>query len=412
MKKQASAKKKTSKSAKKSTEKEIYLEGKMDTPAEVAVYYGFKTTTDPIIKKDDIAKAKGLEESDPRKGADGPRFPLEERVAIMRTFAEKNWGAENPPVSIFYRTPLPGEKKSTKAGSKHVSFGLEIMGTTKSIAEALILETVIAILKEEGFENLHIEINSLGNSDSATKFSRELTAYYRKHLGDLSAGCRQAFKDGAFEVLGCNSHDCCLKLTESAPRAVSFLNETDRIHFQEILEFLESTGVSYQINNSLVGNRNFETGTIFEIREDGNDRSKPPLAYGARYEGLARKLGARRDIPSVGISVSYERKNKSAGTNHRIKKPKVFYIQLGFEAKRKSLGVIELLRHAKIPVYQSISRDRLGSQFAAAEKMGVPYIMIMGQKEAVENSVIVRNLANRSQETVPIADLPKYLRKI
>ncbi|MFA6898534.1 MAG: His/Gly/Thr/Pro-type tRNA ligase C-terminal domain-containing protein, partial [Candidatus Paceibacterota bacterium] len=102
----------------------------------------------------------------------------------------------------------------------------------------------------------------------------------------------------------------------------------------------------------------------------------------------------------------------SAGTNHRIKKPKVFYIQLGFEAKRKSLGVIELLRHAKIPVYQSISRDRLGSQFAAAEKMGVPYIMIMGQKEAVENSVIVRNLANRSQETVPIADLPKYLRKI
>ena len=95
-----------------------------------------------------------------------------------------------------------------------------------------------------------------------------------------------------------------------------------------------------------------------------------------------------------------------------MKKPKVYFIQIGFEAKLKSLTVIEMLRKARIPIMQSLSKDSLSAQLAIAEKMMVPHVIIFGQKEAMDETVIVRNMENRSQETVKLAKLPEYLKKI
>jgi histidyl-tRNA synthetase len=93
-----------------------------------------------------------------------------------------------------------------------------------------------------------------------------------------------------------------------------------------------------------------------------------------------------------------------------MKKPKVYFIQVGFEAKLKSLNVIEILRKAHVPIAQSLSKDSLGAQLAVAEKTGVPYVIIFGQMEAVKNNVIVRNMETRSQETVPLSELSQYIK--
>ena len=95
-----------------------------------------------------------------------------------------------------------------------------------------------------------------------------------------------------------------------------------------------------------------------------------------------------------------------------IKKPKVFFIQLSFDAKLKSFEVIEILREAKIPMAQSIAKDSLGAQLSQAEKMNVPFAIILGQKEALENSVIVRNMDTRSQDTVKIDRLADYFKHL
>jgi histidyl-tRNA synthetase len=82
------------------------------------------------------------------------------------------------------------------------------------------------------------------------------------------------------------------------------------------------------------------------------------------------------------------------------------------EAKLLSLPVIEILRKIKIPVFQSLPKDKLGAQVSVAERMRIPYTMIMGKKEAVEKSVIVRHNDTRSQETVLISELGAYMKKL
>ena len=140
------------------------------------------------------------------------------------------------------------------------------------------------------------------------------------------------------------------------------------------------------------------------------------LAGGGRYDYLAKQLGSKKDVPAVGFSVGVDRIIASPWYKKLypriIRKPKIYFIQLGGEAKLKSLNVIDILRKAHVPISQSLSKDSLGVQLAIAEKLEVPYAIIFGVKEAIENSVIVRDMENRSQETVKLDKLLDYLKKI
>ena len=69
------------------------------------------------------------------------------------------------------------------------------------------------------------------------------------------------------------------------------------------------------------------------------------------------------------------------------------------------------MRKAHIPVSHSISKEGLKSQLKIASKLEVPFALILGQKESLENSIIIRNMNSRAQETVPIDNLVETLKK-
>ena len=184
------------------------------------------------------------------------------------------------------------------------------------------------------------------------------------------------------------------------------------------MEYLEEMNIPYNINKKLVRGLSYYTRTVFEIIEQKGSEEGAPLtiAGGGRYDYLARQLGSKKDVPAVGFSIGVDRIIASTWYKKLapriIKKPKIYFIQLGSEAKLKSLNIIEILRKAHIPIAQSLSKDSLGSQLAIAEKLNIPYALIFGVKEAIENAVIVRDMSNRSQETVKLDKLLDYLKDL
>jgi histidyl-tRNA synthetase len=191
---------------------------------------------------------------------------------------------------------------------------------------------------------------------------------------------------------------------------MSFLTEPSRVHFKEVLEYLETLEIPYRINNALISNKKMCSQTVFEIRDLDTDKV---VAAGLRYNSVPKKIGFKRDMGAVGITILLPKaKDAKKSQPKSVKSPKVYFMQLGFDAKLKSLNVIEMLRRSKIPLAQSLGRDKLGGQVQTAENMNIPYTIIMGQKEAMENSVIVREMATRSQDTVKIENLPEYLKKM
>ncbi len=389
----------------------------LDKIGEIAVYYGFIPMKSPSVSKTDIAAAKDLLAEEQDIGTDdypgNLSFHAEEKVALIRMYNESNMHTLPQPVMLYFKDPYRGSIKTDKY---HRYADFEMLGTSGSIAEATLIQTARAMLIEEGYVNTSVEINSVGDKDSIVRFVRELTSYYRKNINEMTPACRQLFKLDPFSLLS-STDVSCAALNAAAPRAMDFLTETSRHHLEETLEYLEALRIPYVINNGLIGNRAYCTETIFSIinLSADNDTSKEPriLAIGTRYNGLAKRLAMKRDVQGVGMSLLIKStKNNLRKSVTKMKRPIASFVQLGLESKLMSLDLIERLRQANIPLYLSLAKDRLGAQVSSIEKYHTPYVIVVGKKEAVEKTAIVRHNDTHSQDVVPLDELPKYMKKV
>jgi histidyl-tRNA synthetase len=376
---------------------EVLFKG-VDQATEISTYYGFYPINSPEIKKIDRDTAnKVLKDEKDSFPGNLDIFEIEDRVAILREYIDKKMDRSGQPALVSY------EKKSDK---KHNLFHLEILGTNKSIADATIIKTSLEILKEYGLENLVVKINSMGDKDSYNKFLKEFVSYTKKNMEEMTSQCRQNFKKNPLCILNCE-HEKCVKIAETCPKPMNFLSEPSRNHFKEVLEHLETLEIAYEIDEKMVSDRTYGCFTVFKIIKA--EEQKNTLCAGVRFNTLSKKIGLKKETQSMGAVIKLpEKKNE---IKKKIFKPVVSFVQIGFEAKLKSLQVIEILRKEKIPTFQVLSRDKLSSQLQIADNLKIPYTIIMGQKEAMENSVIVREALTHSQETVSIKNLSIYLKK-
>lgn len=409
---------------------EYYIyQGLFEKAQEVALYYGFKPIETPVLEREDVfisAIGEGTDVVDKEmysfRSKGGERLSLrpEYTASVMRAYLEHGMQSLPQPVMLYSFGPVFRHENPQKGRLRQFrQFNLEILGTTKSIADALIIRTLTTILEEYGFKDLIVDINSMGDKETRPAFIKELTSYYKKHLDTLCKDCHERIKTNPLRLLDCKQA-VCQPFKENAPSSLSFLSNDARSHFKEVLQYLEEMGIQYRINNSLVRGLDYYSRTVFEIiKVDVDEAGKEKeitITGGGRYDYLGRMMGSKKDVPSVGTGLGIERIMMFPECKKLmpriIKQPKVYFIQLGFEAKLKSLCIMETLRKNRIPVYQTLSKDSLSAQLATAEKMEIPYCIIFGQKEAMDNTVIVRNMSVHSQDTVKIDALTDYIKHL
>jgi histidyl-tRNA synthetase len=212
-------------------------------------------------------------------------------------------------------------------------------------------------------------------------------------------------------------------------------------HFKDVLEFFEELSLPYSLNPYLVRGLDYYTKTVFEIfpsltcqepkvlrsgsdekpkvlrsgsdeepsQGDENNIEEPAkvgaLVGGGRYDNLVKLLGGK-PTPACGASAGIERITlllKEKGLKiPAAQKSKVFLAQLGDLAKRKTLKLVEEFREIGIPVSESLGRDSLKTQLNRADKIGVKYTLILGQKEALEGTIIIKNMESGAQEIVKL----------
>jgi histidyl-tRNA synthetase len=409
-------------------------QGFMEKAAEIAMYYGFRPIETPMLEKQDLFSRSVGSDTDivgkemytlKTKGGDQLALRPEGTASVMRAYFEHGMQAEPQPVMLYYQGPFFRHENPQKGRYRQFyQFGLEIIGTTKSVADATIIKLFVCILQEAGLTNLRVQVNSIGDNECRNAYRRELVNYYKKHAREICADCRERLKTNPLRVLDCKNPNC-QPIKAAAPETISYLCSGCKHHFKEVLEYLDTMGIDYEINSQLVRGLDYYSRTVFEILSDASAPSDDPdapvslpltIAAGGRYDYLAKTLGHRKDVAAVGGSIGIDRviehPDHTRLAPRIIKKPKIFFIQLSFDAKLKSFEVIEILRKARIPIAQSLSKDSLGAQLAIAERIKVPYTIILGQKEALENTVIVRNMDTRSQDTIKIDRLAEYLKKI
>ena len=383
--------------------------------SDIARFYGFLPFTDLLKTAEKQQKNKiavRVSKSNEHSITHSERFQL------LREFLSSPLTEIRDPHLIQYS---PGTTPIARQKLKR--FGIEVLRSGSSVAEAIVIQVAMAILQEAGYRDIFVDINSIGNKDSRERFLRDVSNYYRSNIHLLPTECKDLLRRDIYQVL-CYNHEACQELREEAPKPMNYLTEGDRQHFKQVLEYLEYLNVPYRVNNVLANDPECYTQTVFEIHSGNPDTlgmdepltAETLLARGGRYDELPRRIGYRKNIPAVGASLFTDSKaftgQKISPKKLTTNDPRVFLIQIGFDAKLVSMQVLEELRHAHIPVYQLLNRDRIGVQLQTAERMGVPYIMIIGQKEANERTILVRDMESRSQQSIPLSGLCKFLKKV
>jgi histidyl-tRNA synthetase len=246
-----------------------------------------------------------------------------------------------------------------------------------------------------------------------------LISYFKNKEQSLCFDCKRRLRENVLRILDCKNERCIL-VSSQAPQMIDHLCEQCNNHFKEVLEFLDELEIPYQLDPYLVRGIDYYTKTVFEfVHESDDGKRQGSLGGGGRYDNLLKLIG-NRDIPACGGACGVERViNLLKFKKLKIEQEQsvlVFIAQLGQEAKKKSLKITEEFRKEKIKVGESLGKDSLKSQLARADKLGARFTLIIGQKEALEGEVIIRDMVSGRQDVVKIdkvvSEVKKKLKKI
>jgi len=136
--------------------------------------------------------------------------------------------------------------------------------------------------------------------------------------------------------------------------------------------------------------------------------------YGARYDNLAlEQYGINIPIATLTLEVKRDTMGDYTPKKTRPRRPRVFWMHAGQSAQVRSLGIIEELRQAKIPVAHKVYISKPTVQIKKqGKKEDFTYIVILGQQELLDSSVILKTVETEEKKIVPITELIKTLKRL
>lgn len=311
--------------------------------------------------------------------------------------------------------------------------GLVMIGEESPVAEAEILYVFWKTVEDAGLDIscIRIRLNATGCTECRPHFRSAFTSYLRSRSPRLCKNCKKYLRDVPTRILTCQEEKCQI-VARQAPQVLDFLCEKCKKHLRGLLEFFDESRLSYVLDAAFFQEGSWFEEVIFELirmpaaggsagQGEGGDRNDSfntregrVLAEGGRLTRAGRALMEKHlDIvngilfPAAVASVLVEEGKES----RKQEKVPLFLAQLGELAKRKSFKLIELVRREGIGIRESLGRDSIKSQLNNAERVGAEIALIVGQKEALDETVIVREVDSGIQETVPQEKLVEFLKK-
>lgn len=413
-------------------EEQPYFQKIYRTVDDIAQFYGFGKIDTPMVEDLELyEKGTGLTTdivekqmyTIKTKGGDALAMRPEFTPGIVRAFSEHGMLNLPQPVKLYTFGPL-FRYEHPQAGRfrQFHQVDFEVFGEESAAIDAQIIQTFYTILKELKFTHLIVEVNSIGDAQCRPYYKKVLVNYLRPRQASLCADCRRRIRENPLRILDCKEEKC-QRIKAQAPQILDHLCDGCKTHFKSLLEFLDEADLPYHLDPYLVRGLDYYTKTVFEIfsevavgKKEGEEVvSRSALVGGGRYDNLVRLLGGK-DVPATGGAAGVERvialMKEKGFPAASTPEPKVFLAQLGDLPKKKSLKLLEELRKAKISIAESLGRDSLRTQLGRADKLQVQYTLILGQREMLDGTIVIRRMDTGEQVTVKMEKVVDELKKM
>ena len=384
----------------------------LEKAESIIKYYGFQKTEIPILEQLSLfERSTGKQTEVVSKemftfvDKDGDKVALrpEATPGLARSYIEHGlFNLPTQPVKLYWIGNLFRREKPQSGRQRQFSqIDLEVYGEANPATDAQLILIGYLILKEAGVDS-HIQINSIGDKEDRDEYIKKLLEYFRnrKIRALLSPEDKKRLQKNPLRILD-SKEEGTQKALEGAPQIIDNISDECRDHFMKVLEYLDEFDIPYTLNPSLVRGLDYYNRTVFEFwPEDSETGRQNALGGGGRYDGLVEYMGGR-PTPAAGFALGVERiilKMKDNNIPVVNEEVDIFIAQLGEAAKRKAMIFFEELRAKGYKASQNFVKDNLKAQLEVANKLGVKLALILGQKEIMDNTILIRDMESGMQE--------------
>lgn len=337
---------------------------------------------------------------------------------IVRAYLEDGMQSWPHPVKLSYVDAFFRYDRPQKGRFRQfMQYGVEAIGDAGPVIDAEVIDLAVRILKKIGLRDFSVQVGTVGCETCRPAYVKELVSYFSGRESQLSEDSQRRLKSNPLRIL--DSKDAKdQKLIQGAPVLLDHLCKECKAHFFAVLEALDDLDVGYELNPRLVRGLDYYTRTTFEIwpPEDGDKMS---LIAGGRYDGLVQMLGGRR-TPAIGFAGGVDRA-VLAMSEQKVdfdwpNSVEVYVAQMGDAARGKAFRLVSELRNEGIGTVWESDRESLKAQLSSAsERFSARFSAIIGQKEVLDGTVLLRDMHKSIQDVIPaeeaVAELKRRLER-
>lgn len=392
--------------------------------AKIAASYGFHEIETPLVEETalfvrGVGKATDIVEKEmytwETPGGESVSLRPEGTASVVRAYVQHGMLNQPQPVKLWYTGPMfRYERPQSGRFRQFYQAGLECLGDNDPIVDAQLILIAHLVAKELGIESI-VRINSIGTPEARANYKNALVSYFRAKRSKLSEEDKKRLLKNPLRLL--DSKDPGMQeLKAEAPQMVDWLDEESRVHFTRVLEFLDEVGVPYELDPYMVRGLDYYTKTVFELyaASDDQELAQTAIAGGGRYDGLTEMLGGR-PTPAAGLAFGLDRLASRLKDRQAVlaepERIDVFLAQLGEMGRKRALAIFEEFRQAGIKVGEAMSKASIKSQMEVANKISAKWAIVVGQKEVLDGTAIIRDMDAGTQEIVDVKKLVHEIRK-
>ncbi len=369
--------------------------------------FGFEEIRIPVIEKTalfarSIGEATDIVEKEMYTFADrkGDKLTLrpEATASVVRSYVQHKMYAVDPVRKFFFIGPMFRRERPQKGRYRQFyQIDVEVFGVASAYMDSELIFLLTRLFGQLGLSGLEAHINSLGCPDCRPSFQAALLKLLESRKDKLCENCNRRMNKNPLRILDCKAADCQEALKD-APATLDYLCKECSDHFDTVKTTLKEQGVAFKVDKSLVRGLDYYTRTAWEIQTTSLG-AQSAVAGGGRYDGLVRELGGP-DTPAVGFAIGLDRLvevMEQLQDEPDTTSIDLFIIALGDEAMEKGYHWYSRLNQAGIRTEMDFRGKSMKALMKRANKLNASHVLIVGENELAQNSVILRDMNTKEQ---------------
>ena len=319
-----------------------------------------------------------------------------EATSSLARFAASNY--QSGQMKLSTHGPMFRRERPQKGRYRQFhQINIENIGEKSSYIDFEIILIASTILKELGLvaDQYKLLINSLGSSEDQINYSKILSEYLNHYRRNLSETSLARLKKNPLRILDSkdkNDKDILL----NAPKINEYLSKESQNFFNDIKLMLTDNNILFKEDEKLVRGLDYYTHTAFEFQTNEEKRQNAILA-GGRYDKLINMISSR-DIPGIGWAAGVERlSNLLSDKKNYTKIPRKILYAVQYESYLSNSSILKQIYSADITHEIKVNKN-IKKLFTYADKNKFNFILLIGEEEFKSQSILLKNLDDKSQK--------------